>query len=149
MLISIKIARLVPKNSAILIIFDSPSQVFNFNVNIGALMIEFKRSSQLMGALRTLSNEGFESNPAVSPIKKGAMGLHEVCGANGWAGIDSPAKAGSPLRGAFAMLGVLRRYAPCRTKGSNQILPHRQIKRGLTAPFYLAERQGFEPWEGY
>ncbi len=58
------------------------------------------------------------------------MGLHEVCGANGWAGIDSPAKAGSPLRGTFAMLGVLRRYAPCRTKGSNQILPRHQIQRG-------------------
>ncbi|MEW8547007.1 MAG: hypothetical protein AB2693_26120 [Candidatus Thiodiazotropha sp.] len=54
--------------------------------------------------------------------------LREICGANGWAGIDSPAKAGSPLRGApqghflrgaFDMLGVLRRCAPCRTKGSN------------------------------
>ncbi|PUB81856.1 MAG: hypothetical protein DBP02_16695 [gamma proteobacterium symbiont of Ctena orbiculata] len=93
-------------------------------------MIDFKRSSQLMGALRALSNEGFESNPAAPPIKKGVMGLHEVCRANGWAGIDSPAKAGSPLRGAFAMLGVLRRYAPCRTKGSNLILPRRHTKRG-------------------
>ncbi|MEW8354117.1 MAG: hypothetical protein AB2665_09980, partial [Candidatus Thiodiazotropha sp.] len=38
--------------------------------------------------------------------------------------------ADSPLRGAFAALGVLRRCAPGRTKGSNQILPIRQINRG-------------------
>jgi hypothetical protein len=33
-------------------------------------------------------------------------------------------------------------------QGSNQILPHHQTKTGLMARCYLAERQGFEPWEG-
>ncbi|PUB81855.1 MAG: hypothetical protein DBP02_16690 [gamma proteobacterium symbiont of Ctena orbiculata] len=76
------------------------------------------------------------------------MRLHEICGANGWAGIDSPAKAGSPLRGAFAMLGVLRRYAPCRTKGSNLILPRRQLKRGHLGPFLIGGEAGIRTLGG-
>ncbi len=38
-----------------------------------------------------------------------------------------------------------------RTKGSNHVLLHRQTKKGAHSStlFCLAERQGFEPWEGY
>ncbi|MCU7804647.1 MAG: hypothetical protein KZQ96_15765, partial [Candidatus Thiodiazotropha sp. (ex Lucinoma borealis)] len=44
-------------------------------------------------------------------------------------GIDSP--AAHPFGAPTLRCGVLRRFAPGRTKGSNQILSLRQIKRGL------------------